>query len=453
MGLEWFNITPLFYSPRPLLKKMIRRFLTIALLVSGFPFLYLQQSSDFTYFNLTSNPENKGEQILASLQDADVTPKETAQRKRPALVRYTVSRGDTLGKIWEAIGGDSLEALEAEKALKNVGASRLNIGDELEFAVGDEGEIRRIRRRLEDGRVITVQADDTGFSSRVREPEVRAVSRSVTGTITSSFVAAAHDAGIPDEVIDDFVDLFSSRLDFERRVQAGDTFSILYTENKTSNGIRLEPGPIEAASFHSNGRLLAAVRYVTGDGQARYFNERGEMLGDYFLRYPLQFTRITSVFTKSRFHPILKINRPHHGIDFSAPQGTPVRAVADGVVEFAGYSKSAGNMIQIRHNAVYATVYRHLSRITKSVKKGARVGRGLVIGGVGSTGLSTGPHLCFSLYKNGVYVDPLGKDLPQLTASSDRIPEKILSDRVEALRINHEGLILAHTDLGFFPTA
>lgn len=425
---------------------MIRRVLFIlTILASGYCYLTKEQEVQL----ITEVPKSNEQEVVTqgeALQVPEIAKEN--QRKRPALVRYTVSRGDTLGKIWEAIGGATEEAIEAEKVLKDVGASRLDIGDELEFAVGENGEIRRVRRRLEDGRLITVRAEEEGFSSKVREPDSHSVKRSVTGTISTSFVAAAYDANVPNEVIDDFVDLFSNRIDFQRKVQPGDTFSIQYVENKLSNGIRLEPGPIEAASFHSNGKLLAAVRYVTGDGKARYFNERGEVLGDYFLRYPVQFTRITSVFTKARFHPILKISRPHHGIDFSAPLGTPVRTVADGVVEFAGYSKSAGNMVQIRHNAVYATVYRHLSKITKSLKKGVKVGRGFQIGAVGSTGLSTGPHLCFSLYKNGVYVDPLGKDLPQLSSSGDRIPEKILKEQVESLRFNHEGLILAQADLG-----
>jgi murein DD-endopeptidase MepM/ murein hydrolase activator NlpD len=231
--------------------------------------------------------------------------------------------------------------------------------------------------------------------------------RKVHGIIESSLVESAQVAGIPYSVVDDFVDLFSSRVEFRRDLQPGDSFSVVYEDARTEDGEQLEAGVIKVAALKVGGKLMAVVRDVTPSGVVHYFDERGEVPTKAFLRYPVQYTRISSVFTHARFHPILKVARPHHGVDFSAPIGTPIRTVGDGVVVAAGYSKSMGNMVRIAHDNRYTTEYMHLSRIAAGVKKGVRVTRGAVIGALGSTGLSTGPHLHFGMFDRGTYIDPL----------------------------------------------
>ncbi|MFN9068710.1 MAG: M23 family metallopeptidase, partial [Bdellovibrionales bacterium] len=155
-----------------------------------------------------------------------------------------------------------------------------------------------------------------------------------------------------------------------------------------------------------------------------YFSPEGESLRRMFLKSPIQFGRITSGFSKKRFHPILQVNRPHLGVDYAAPTGTPVRAVGDGVIDFSGWSGGGGNVIKIRHNSIYQTAYKHLSGYAKGIRRGSRVKQGQIIGFVGSTGLSTAPHLHFEFYQSGRFVDPVGKKFP----SADPVPSQMLAD-------------------------
>jgi murein DD-endopeptidase MepM/ murein hydrolase activator NlpD len=153
---------------------------------------------------------------------------------------------------------------------------------------------------------------------------------------------------------------------------------------------------------------------VGADGKARYFDAKGKLLGDTFLRYPVKFSRVSSSFSDARLHPVLKRRIPHNGVDFAAPVGTPVRASADGTVTFVGRKGPSGIMIKVKHNARYRTAYLHLSRIAKGIKRGTRVSRGQVIGAVGATGRVTGPHLHYSFYDRGKYVDPMKIELPTI---------------------------------------
>ena len=187
--------------------------------------------------------------------------------------------------------------------------------------------------------------------------------------------------------------------------------------------------------------MYAVVRDVAADGTVRYFDERGEMPTKSFLRYPVQFTRISSVFTHARFHPVLKVSRPHNGVDFAAPVGTPVRTVGDGVVLFAGWNKSGGNMIKIAHDSRYTTEYMHLSKISTSVKKGSRVSRGSVIGALGNTGLSSGPHLHFGLFDKGNYVDPMKAKIIQ-AAPDIKAPKSVFA-LIADMKRTHRSIAVA----------
>ena len=176
---------------------------------------------------------------------------------------------------------------------------------------------------------------------------------------------------------------------------------------------------IHGAWFKHNGMEFWAIPFIQ-DGKRSYFDEAGNSLRKAFLKAPLRYSRISSGFSHSRLHPILKISRPHHGIDYAAPVGTPVLTVGDGFVNETGYSKGAGYYVKIKHNSVYATSYLHLSRFGKGVKKGAYVKQGDIIGYVGSTGLSTGPHLDFRFYKNGSAVNPLKVEAPPVEPISEK---------------------------------
>lgn len=193
-------------------------------------------------------------------------------------------------------------------------------------------------------------------------------------------------------------------------LQPGDRYKVIYDEtfvDSLSVGIT----KIHSAWFYHAGREFWAIPFVQ-DSVMSFFDEEGNSLRKAFLKAPLRFSRISSRFSHSRLHPILKIRRPHHGVDYAAPTGTPVLAVGDGQVTAAAYQRGGGNYVKIKHNGVYNTSYLHLSRFGKGIKKGAYVLQGDVIGYVGSTGLSTGPHLDFRFYKNGAPVDPLKVEAP-----------------------------------------
>lgn len=356
------------------------------------------------------------------------------------VVSYKIAPGDTLTKIWVKNGASVAGSLKAADAFRkaSVPLNTLRLNEELKLSLSSDNDIVRLEKKLPHGKTLILTGDaKAGYETQIDEENTTTRERTVSYPIYGSFSASAHEVAIPSEIIDDLVDLFSGRLDFRRDLQPGDSFSVIYTEHLGSDGRLLEAGPIKAISIETGGKLLAAVGYVGKDGTTRFYDENGEQIGDYFLRYPLKFTRISSIFTEARFHPILGVNRPHNGVDFSAPTGTPVRSIGEGVVEVAQNSGDSGNMIRIRHNEKYSTAYLHLSKFAAGMKAGTRVSRGEIIGAVGSTGLATGPHLHFALFENGKFVNPLTVKLPAIGNKNDSIPKLVLASTMKVLREQH----------------
>ncbi len=230
-----------------------------------------------------------------------------------------------------------------------------------------------------------------------------------SGIIETSLYNTIVEAGGSPLLVNELADVYAWEIDFFG-LQEGDAFKLMY-ERYEVGGQDAGLGKIQAAWFRHMDKEFYAVKFDQGQGD-EYFDEEGKSLRKTFLKAPLKFSRISSRFTYSRFHPILKIRRPHTGVDYAAPVGTPVMAVGDGVVIMAKYSGGGGNTVEIRHNSSYTTGYNHLSRYGKGIKAGVYVKQGQVIGYVGTTGLSTGPHLDFRFWKNGNPVDPLKIDPP-----------------------------------------
>lgn len=255
---------------------------------------------------------------------------------------------------------------------------------------------------------LTVTRDANGWHSAVAVLPLQSQVRLASGTIQSSFFAASDEARIPDAIAAQMAEIFAADIDFHRELRKGDTFSIVY-EALTADG---EPitwnqgtGRVLAAEFVNGGKSYQSVWYrPAGESRGAYFGFDGQSKRRSFLASPMEFSRITSGFAM-RFHPILQSWRAHRGVDYGAPTGTPVRTVADGVVEFAGVQNGYGNVIEVRHSSGRSTVYAHLSRI--GVRKGERVSQGETIGAVGATGWATGPHLHFEFKLNGEQQDPL----------------------------------------------
>jgi murein DD-endopeptidase MepM/ murein hydrolase activator NlpD len=240
-----------------------------------------------------------------------------------------------------------------------------------------------------------------------RTIEVR--EREVAGVIGSTLAEAIQGIGILPEVTNRFVDIFAWQIDFQR-LQRGDRFKLWYEEQwveNTSIGI----GRILGIYFEHAGKSYHAIPFDQGDGMD-YFDDGGNSLRKALLKYPIEFTRISSRFNPRRFHPVARVFRAHRGTDLAAPAGTPIRSVGDGVVLEARYNGNNGNYVKIRHNDTYTTQYLHMSKIASGLHAGDRVSQGETIGYVGSTGLATGPHLCYRFWKNGVQVDALRVELP-----------------------------------------
>lgn len=250
---------------------------------------------------------------------------------------------------------------------------------------------------------------EDSLSVDVCQREIKVVEKVVSGVIESSLSQTIEESGISYELTNRFVDIFGWQVDFQR-LQRGDKFKLIYEETQVEGrpyGIR----QINAIYFEHFGSEYYAFPFDQGKG-VDYFDEQGKSLRKALLKYPIEFTRISSRYTMSRFHPVQKRWKAHLGTDFAAPVGTPIRAVGDGIVEEAQYKFNNGNYVKIKHNGTYTTQYLHMSRIAAGIHAGMRVRQGETIGYVGSTGLATGPHLCYRFWRNGVQVDALRVDLP-----------------------------------------
>ena len=229
-------------------------------------------------------------------------------------------------------------------------------------------------------------------------------------TIENSLWVDMTDAGVSPNLILSLSDIYAWTVDFFG-LQKGDRFRVLY-EEKMCDGEVIAVDTVRYAIFSHGGEDFPSVMYDQKDGGNIYWNEKGESMRKAFLKAPLNFSRISSGFSYARKHPVTKKVRPHTGVDYAAPSGTPVMSIGDGVVTSVKYEGAGGNTVRIRHNSVYSTAYLHLSKYAKGIKEGKRVRQGEVIGYVGSTGRSTGPHLDFRVWKNGSPINPLKMDSP-----------------------------------------
>jgi murein DD-endopeptidase MepM/ murein hydrolase activator NlpD len=245
---------------------------------------------------------------------------------------------------------------------------------------------------------------------------------SVSGHIIDSLFVDGRKAGLSDAQIMELANLFGWDIDFALELQKGDRFEVVYDELWV-DGEKLRNGPILAAEFINRGKVYRAVRYTDRQGETHYYSPDGYAKKRAFIRTPVKFTRISSRFTRKRWHPVLKRWRSHKGVDYAAPEGTPVKATGNGRVTFIGRKGGYGKVIFLHHGSRYTTVYGHLSRFARGLKTGSKVKQGQIIGYVGHTGLATGPHLHYEFRINGVHRNPLTVKLPK----SIRLPKKELA--------------------------
>lgn len=250
---------------------------------------------------------------------------------------------------------------------------------------------------------------DDSLMVEVCQREVVVEEKNISGIIESTLSETIEQMGGTPELTNKMVDIFAWQIDFQR-LQKGDKFKLIYEENVV-DGTPISIGSIKGAWFEHFNNGYYAIPFDQGDG-VDFFDEEGNSLRKALLKYPIEFSRISSRYTYRRFHPVSKVFRAHLGTDFAAPTGTPIRSVGDGIVVEAQYKSNNGNYVKIRHNSTYTTQYLHMHKIASGIRPGMKVQQGQTIGFVGSTGLATGPHLCYRFWKNGVQVDALRVDLP-----------------------------------------
>ncbi len=320
-------------------------------------------------------------------------------------VRTEVEPGDTVETVCRRLAGDRWVAW-TEVLKGQLDPRRLRPGTVFEGTETPHGELERLRVVLDQRTELHLEVADDGI--RVERFERAVVSEVVrlTGSVTSSLFEAVESAGADAALAVRLAEIFQWDVDFLRDLREGDSFVVVAEEQRV-DGAFFEWGTIYAARFVNQGKPLNAVAYPDADGHLGYYDFEGHPLRKQFLRSPLKFSRITSRFSSSRFHPVLKRAMPHYGVDYGAPVGTPAHATADGVVTFAGRNGGAGNMVTVRHANGYETNYLHLSRFGPGVRRGVRVGQGQVVGLVGATGLATGPHLDYRVKLNGRWINPL----------------------------------------------
>lgn len=326
---------------------------------------------------------------------------------RHHTTRHTVAEGDTAGSILRGLGAPDGVLAAAGNRL-----DRLSIGDELLLDFRD-GDAEPWRLRLRHGTASLVEIERTGqkwrAGSRPVPWQIADGVRKMVVESGSSLWEAATSAGMGEDQIGALAKIYEYDVDFNTEIQPGATFRMV-AETLTAEDGTQRVGDIRAAELKNGGKTYMAIRFRLADGSVGWFAPDGTGRRRPFLRSPLAFSRVTSGFNLKRFHPVLKKARPHLGTDFGAPTGTPVRAVADGTVTTAGKHGGHGNFVELDHTGPYSTSYSHLSAI--SVKRGQKVKQGDIIGKVGSTGLSTGPHLHYQFMVNGNHVNPMSIELP-----------------------------------------
>ncbi len=328
-----------------------------------------------------------------------------------STIEVIVGRNDTLDAIFRrmALNKSDLAAIRNLPGIRQ-SLDFLKPGDAIKLTHRG-GEIKELTRKVSETQTVKVVRNDDGFAAAVISNPVETRIRTAAATIDSSLFQAAEQADISDTVALKLANVFAWDIDFVLDIREGDRFTAVY-QQIYQDGKYLRDGELLAAEFVNNGKVYRAVRFMTDTGSASYYTPEGLPMRKAFLRAPVEFTRVSSVFNPHRMHPILNRIRGHMGTDYAAPTGTPVHAAGDGRVSFAGRRGGYGNAMILAHNNSVSTLYGHMSRFASRVRIGTHVQQGDVIGYVGMTGLATGPHLHYEYLVNGVHRNPQTVQLP-----------------------------------------
>lgn len=362
------------------------------------------------------------------------------------VVRDTIQSGETFGLIMDKQGVPAANVFSIVDAVKDtIDVARLRAGRPYTVLKSKDTTDQAKVFIYQPSRIdyIVIHLDDSIYSYTDKLP-LTTKRKMASGVITSSLSQAMVDEGLSQALVHELSSVYQWTVDFFK-LQKGDNFKIIYNENYINDSIYAGIESVEATLLNHHGSPYYGFKYMTDSTQiiSDYYDEKANTLRSFFLKAPLNYSRISSRFSRSRLHPVTKQRRPHLGTDYAAPRGTPIVSTANGVVERSGYTGGNGNYVKVKHSNTYSTQYLHMSK--RAVKVGDRVKQGDVIGYVGSTGLATGPHVCYRFWYNGKQVDPYAIDLPaaepikeeykdayfkfieSLKAEIDAIPEKTIS--------------------------
>lgn len=334
-----------------------------------------------------------------------------------------IEKGETLFDIFKKYKLDIVELFKLKEASADIHKLRdLYPGRPYKITIDDNTKINEFTYWIDDDNILNITRTESGFCAEKKTIEYEKRIQHIGGVIKDNLILSVGEGRENLMLALQLSDIFAWDIDFTTDIRNGDVFKIV-VEGRYLNGEFKKYGDILSAEFINNGETFYAYRFEH-NGEIDYFDIDGKSLRRSFLKAPLSFRRVSSGFTKKRFHPVLKIYRPHLGVDYAASTGTPVSAVGDGAVVFAGYKGQNGKITIIRHPNGYTTYYGHLSKIGKGIKKGIKIKQGQIIGYVGATGLATGPHLDYRVKVNNKFVNPLALKLPR----GNSIPKKLMAE-------------------------
>ncbi len=355
-------------------------------------------------------------------ETASIIPEQIAQPRKEQfgfnfndfnVLHDTIQRGDSFGSIIEDqnLGGKQVyDIIDKVKDTFNVRSIR--IGKPFTFLRSKDRhkKLQFMVYQPDRGSYYVIDFRDSVSVSKIIRP-IRVKQRTIAGELDGSLSEALNKQGVDGALANKLTKVYAWSIDFFK-LKKGDKFGVTFTERYIDDTIYDGVDSLKAAFFEYKGKLIYAFPFAQNEasGKLDYYDENGKALKNFFLKSPLKFVHITSRFSKSRFHPVQMIWKAHKGTDYAAPTGTPIMTTAAGIVEQTGYTAGNGNFVKVKHDKTYSTQYLHMSKIL--VRRGQRVTQGAVIGKVGSTGLATGPHVCYRFWKNGVQVDALRLKLP-----------------------------------------
>jgi hypothetical protein len=360
---------------------------------------------------VVTRPGLRREAIWNTATAPSDTVSSVADAKAPAFAGI-VSRNMSFFDLMLKCGLDAPSIKLIEKAARNVyDLRKIYPNQRYEVYADEDGRIENIQFSLGDTSYLDINIKAGDIWAEKKNYDFKLRLRTASGVIRDNLYFALRDNGIPSEIGDQLTNIFAWDINFWKDLQRGDYFKVIYEERTRFDGLQMI-GRIVAAEFNTQGRSRYALLFRNEDGKADYYDENGKSLRKQLLKAPLTYTRISSNFSRRRFHPVLHHYAPHLGIDYAAPIGTPVMATGDGAIITAARNGANGKYIKIRHTNNYITYYLHLSRFAKGIRPGARVQQGEVIGYVGMTGYATGPHLDYRVKIGNTFVNPRKISLP-----------------------------------------